>query len=85
MTVGELLANYVGTVVFIDSSTKKEVCSSYGGSPIISQLQEFEVEEWSAIKSTANPKIAVVCQFTQVPPTDETVEQPETVETVEGE
>ena len=83
MNVGELLANYEGQVDFFDKSTEKLVCTSYGGSPIISLLQSFEVLEWTAAKSVSKPKITVLCQFTQVPEPSEETEP--VVETVEGE
>lgn len=86
MLVGELLANYEGKIDFIDSTTEKTVCNTYGGSPIISLLQDYEVIEWTAVKSTNNPKVAVLCKFTE--PTDEPVEpsdEIEPVETTEGE
>lgn len=85
MTVGELLANYEGTVAFYDSTTQKEVGNTFGGSPLISQLQSFEVLGWSAVKSTAHPKIVVVCQFTQPTTPPEENETTEEVETTEGE
>lgn len=77
MTVGELLANYEGNVSFFDITTKKEVGTTFGGSPLILQLQSFEVLGWSAVKSSSNPKVAVVCKFTE--PTT----MPEEVETTE--
>lgn len=85
MLVGELLENYEGKIDFIDSTTGKTICTSYGGSPIISLLQDFEVIEWAAVKSTNSPKICVTCQFTQAPTPEPNEETEPVVETVEGE
>lgn len=77
MTVGALLSNYEGKVDFYDTTTEKQVCSTTGDSPVIDILTDYDVVNWTAVKSSSQPKIAVSCQFTEAPVPEPDVE-PET-------
>ena len=65
ITVGQLLENYKkGNIILVDSTTDTEAGVIPAESPVIKLIQEKEVIDWQACKtSSAIPRIKVCCKL----------------------
>lgn len=65
LTVGQLLENYKkGNIILVDSTTEIEAGVVPAESPIIKLIEDKEVEDWQACKtSAAVPRIKVLCEL----------------------
>lgn len=65
ITVGQLLENYKkGNIILVDSTTDTEAGVIPAESPVIKLIEEKEVIDWQACKtSAAVPRIKVFCKL----------------------